>query len=225
MENRYTYKQRKRLELYFRCLSASCLHGTLQNYYVTYEFGLTERLVRKSVIRDALKRWSITDADSLRIKIRWLIEDGGRSEYKSKHMRLLTLSETARQRYLEGLKEEHDEKSYAQWDVVAKCLYQLPSGDIRAYGLAWAIMLSRIGLVKRYLSKEEAWNIKLETAAILQQTYKGWEDFYLAYLCGNYFYADKPGIKQYVHVSGMYALWANSTLLHRKIHWDQPLQP
>ncbi|MUG44299.1 DUF1266 domain-containing protein [Paenibacillus woosongensis] len=225
MENRYTYKQRKRLELYFRCLSGSCIFGTLQNYYVTYEFGLVERLVRKSVLRGSLKHCDITNAEDLKRKISWLMADGSYSEYKSKHMRLQALSKTARQRYLEVLKEENNEENYAQWDVVAKCLYQIPSGDVRAYGLAWAIMLTRIGLVKRYLSKEEAWSIKLETAAILQKTYKSWEDFYLAYLCGYYFYANKPGIKQYVDVSGLYTLWANGTLLHRKIHWNQPLQP
>lgn len=81
MSHQYSLRQRKRLELYFRCLTASCLKGTLQNYYVAYEFGLMERLVRKSVIRDVLKTWSIQDAKSLKRKIRWLLDDGGREEY------------------------------------------------------------------------------------------------------------------------------------------------
>lgn len=225
MARRYAFGKRRKIEQYFRCLTASCLQDMLQNYYVVYEFGLAERLVRKSVIRSSLQRWSITDAESLKDKIHWLIEDGGRKEYRSRHMHLLALNETARQHYLEALKEENSEKSYAQWDVVAKCLYQIPSGDVSAYGLAWAIMLSRMGVVKGFLSKEEAWSIKMEAAAMLQQTYKSWEEFYLAYLCGSHFYADKPGIYTYIRISGMYDLLSYSTLLHRKVNWHQPLQP
>lgn len=225
MTNPYTFSQRKRLERYFRCLTASCLQGTLKNYYVAYEFGLVERLVRKSLIREVFKHWSITDAESLKRQIRWLMEDGGRGEYKSRHMHLLALTETARHRYIEAIKEENDEKNNGKWDVVAKCLHQLPSGDIRAYGLAWAILLSRIGKVKRFLTKEEAWNIQLEAAGMLQQTYNSWEDFYLAYLCGSHYFADKPGIHPYVMVSGMHDLLSESTLLYRKIKWEQPLQP
>ncbi|MCA1292865.1 DUF1266 domain-containing protein [Paenibacillus sp. alder61] len=225
MSHQYSKRQRKRLELYFRCLTASCLKGTLQNYYVAYEFGLMERLVRKSVIRDVLKTWSIQDAESLKRKIRWLLDDGDREEYLVRHRYLTALTGDARSRYLETIQREQGEKEYAKWDVVNKCLHQLPSGDVSAYGGAWAVMLSRVGVSKGFLSKEEAWEIKLEAATLLQNKYNSWKEFYCAYLCGSHYFDDKPGITKYLKISAMYDLLAEGTLLYRKLDWKEKLLP
>ncbi|MNH98974.1 hypothetical protein D3C73_517260 [compost metagenome] len=222
MLSQYTSKQRKQLGLYFRCLSAHCLTGMLKNYYVAFDFDLGERLFRKSYIVYVLKIWNIKDAEDLKKVIAWLMEDGFRYEYKRMHSQLFALNEASRLKYLEESREEQD---YTKLDVVHKCLNQLPSGDISAYGGSWVILLCRIGILQQYLSEEEAWEYQLKAATMLQQNYSSWDDYFVAYSCGSHFSAIKPGIHNYYYVTGMLDLMTNGTLLNKKLAWDQQLLP
>ncbi|UHA75066.1 DUF1266 domain-containing protein [Paenibacillus sp. 481] len=222
MLSQYSKKQKKSLELYFRCLTSGCIHGWMRNYYVAYEFKLINKLWWKWPFLDAFKLWELKDDDDLKKQIAWLLDDGCREEYRSLHAHLFALSEQARNKYVEVGDEKSD---HAKLDVVHKCLYQLPSGNITAFGCAWAIYLSRIGVAKKYITEEEAWENKIRAARLIQQSYSSWDDFYIAFLVGNQYFSAHEGIKNYVRITAMFDLMSGSSLLFNKVKWEQPLLP
>lgn len=223
MLNPYSRKQRKQLDLYFRCLSSVCIDSLLGYYYMIHEFHAGERWLRKRVMKKALKFWGITDAVSLKQKIRWLLDDGYRMDYKEMHNRLVVLTEASRKRYIEASTEHPD---YAKMSVVHKCLPQLPSGEIAAYGGGWAIFLSRIGLAYRYLSKEEAWEIKVEAARYLQNHYSSWADYLTGFAAGSHFSSSDHEMKHHSHIYRLtVSLLGSSSLACKKAVWEQHLLP
>ena len=194
MQNQYSRKQRKQLELYFRCLSSVCTEGLLNYYYLVYEFHKGERIFRKHAIKSALKQWSITDSTSLKEKIEWLLEDGYCEEYRMIHTRLAPLTRDVRSRYVAS---SIDEANYAKLAVVNRLITQLPSGNISGFGGGWAIYLCRIGRAYGYLTKEEAWALKIKAAEHLHQAYDNWADYLNAFAAGSHYVAEDHEFKKF----------------------------
>ncbi|GAE06675.1 DUF1266 domain-containing protein [Paenibacillus sp. JCM 10914] len=196
----YTRKETKQLELYFRCLSGVCLRSMLAHYYIPYEFHTSERWLRNHAMKQALQFWSISGDASLREKIEFLLEDGYRQSYRDLHARLAPLSFAARERYVKGAEDDPD---YNKLVIIQRHMTLLPSADITAIGGGWAIMLSRLGRVYRTLSKEEAWNINLRAARLLQQHYSSWEAYFSAFAIGMYYITDDVKMRMPVKYSVM----------------------
>lgn len=222
MLKEYTAKQRRHLEMYFRCLSSTCIRGLLGNYYVAYEFEFSNLYLRRGLIKHARQLWDIEDVSSFQSRIHWLLEDSNRVEYRSMHARLSALSESGRSKYLEAHKEHED---FGKLKVVAQGQHQMPSGDISAYGLAWVIYLSRIGYIEDYLTKAEAWEYKIEAARQLQERYSSWADYYIAYSLGDSFSSMRPHGANHLFDAGLNKLMKKSTILYRQAAWAQNLLP
>lgn len=223
MRKHYSRKKQKQLELYFRCLSSLCIDSILASYYLLYEFHPIERWLRNHLLKQALGLWEIKDAQSLKERIRWLLDDGERMAYKEIHDQLLALTEAARRKYMET---SQDDLEHSKRKVVHAFLPQLPSGEIAGFGCGWAIYLSRVGLAYGYLTKEEAWSYKLEAARTLQQHYNSWGEHITGFAAGNIFksYDRKMTLNRAV-VNMTSTLLGRSTLAWKKAAWEQDLQP
>lgn len=223
MRNDYSRKRQKQLAQYFRCLSSVCTDSLLGYYYIPYEFHFTERWFRNHMMKQVLGLWNITDAASLKRKIRWLLDDGYRAEYREVHAKLAALTEVSRRNYIDASREESD---FASLVVVHQHLPQLPSGEIAAFGCGWAIFLSRIGLVYRYLTEDEAWELKLEAARLVQRHYRSWAEFFIAFSTGSQYFKLFMDMKRYPDaINRSNSLLGGSTLIWKKALWDQDLRP
>ncbi|MEK6994046.1 DUF1266 domain-containing protein [Paenibacillus sp. FSL K6-1566] len=219
----FSRKHKKRIELYLRCLSSVCIDSMLGYYYIPYEFHSSERWLRKGVMKKALADWKITDAASLKERIDFLLNDGHCQEYLDIHNRLSALTLKARERYLEDAKDDPD---YKKMIVVGKWMGMLPSADIAALGGGWAILLSRIGRIYRFLSEEEAWEIKQKAAALLQQHYRSWDEYLTAFAAGTHFIKEDIAMKYSHHViSRASNILGGSKLAYNKVPWDLSLLP
>jgi hypothetical protein len=219
----YSRKHKKRLELYFRCLSSVCIDSMLGYYYIPYEFHMGERWIRNRVLKKTLAYWRVKDKTSLEEQIHFLLQDGHCQEYKDIHAKLQALTFAVRERYVENSKED------AQYDkllVVHKYMSLLPSADIAALGGGWAIMLARIGRVYGLLSKREAWEIDLQAARYLQQHYSSWEEYLTAFAVGTHFITNSTEVKHVRHILNMAStIVGGSSLALEKARWNQNLLP
>ncbi|EST56602.1 protein chain release factor A [Brevibacillus panacihumi W25] len=222
MRKHYSRKKQRHLEMYFRCLSSFCNDSLLTNYYLLYEFHPIERWLRNHLLKQALVLWDIKDAASLKERIRWLLDDGGRMEYKELHHQLLALTEAARRRYIETAE---DDLKHAKRKVVHTFLPQLPSGEIAAFGGGWAIYLSRVGLAYGYLTKEEAWIYKIEAARYIQQHYSSWGEYITAIAAGNIFKSSDKQMTRNRPIINMASSFLGRSTLVKKVVWEQDLQP
>jgi len=223
MRKHYSRKKQKQLELYFRCLSGLCIDSILASYYLLYEFHPIERWLRNHLLKQALGLWEIKDAQSLKERIRLLLDDGERMEYKEIHYQLLALTEAARRKYVET---SQDDPENGKRNVVHAFFPQLPSGEIAGFGCGWAIYLSRVGLAYGYLTKDEAWSYKLEAARTLQQHYSSWSEYITGFAAGNIYHStDHKMTRNRVVVNMASTLLGRSTLAWKKVVWEQDLQP
>ncbi|EPY09079.1 hypothetical protein PAALTS15_01597 [Paenibacillus alvei TS-15] len=217
MPSEYNKQQRKQLELYFRCLSSVCTDSVMGYHYIPFGFPFTDRFLRRSSMKKAFSAWSVTNKESLLSRIHWLLEDGLREEYKKLHMSLAARNEVSRKRYVESSVDHPD---HAKVVIVNAFLNQFPSGEIAAFGGAWAIYMCNMGIAYGYLTKEEAWGMKLKAAHHLQNCYKSWEDYLAAFAAGNSYFASDSEMKMQAHITSRAStLLGSSTLAMDKAKW------
>lgn len=224
MLKEYSSSRQKSLKRYFRCLSSCCFDGIMGEYFTVFEFNPINRVFRKGQAKMALKKWNIKNADEMKSIINGLLDttSGLSSEYRKLHETLFALPESSREKYLESRKD-HDE--YGKLTIVNVSLHQMPSGDIFGYEAAWAVALSRIGEFKGWMTAEEAWQLKLHAARMLQSRYDSWSDYFVAYCIGTHFDEEKPEIKHYMRSSAMFTLLEMSSLPYKKAAWNTNLEP
>ncbi len=222
MYNQYSRKRRKQLEHYFRALSSLGISGLLSNHYMRYEFQKYERFTRNFLMRSTLKSMNITGRDSLKEKIRWLLEDGLREEYKAFYNRLFFLSDEAKRQTVEAAKDDPD---YGRLAVVYKTMRELPSAEIGAMGGGQAILLCRIGQAYGYLTKEEAWSLKIEAAAYLQSLYDNWSDYFVGFAVGSHFSISDHEYKRFADVRNQARSLLVSGTTAERLVWHQDLNP
>lgn len=224
MLSKYSFFRRRRLNQYFRCLSANCFDGIMADYFNFYEFTWLNRWLRKGEITLSLKKNEVANAEQLKDRIRTLLDADADlyREYRRIHRILFVLPEAARSKYIEARQGGGD---HAKLVLVNHCLHQLPSGNISGYGAAWAVALSRIGRAKGWLTAEEAWQYKLAAARFAQSCYDSWGEFFIAHSIGALFSQPNPKLKETLLVTGMVSLMEGSSLLYRKAKWDMNLEP
>ena len=220
--NRYSRKQRKQLEKYFRFLSAVCVAGTLGSYYMFYDFHKGERFWRNNHMKQVFAYWEITGADSLKQTIEWLLEDGHREDYMEIHERLFALPRASRNAYVETAADDPD---YINLAVVRNMMDQLPSGNITGFSGGWVIHLSRIGQAYGYLTREEAWGLKIKAAELLHQAYDGWDEYLIGFAAGSHFRDGDHEIKELQYVRNQAMSLAGTRHIFRSARWRQPLYP
>ncbi|MFP4978924.1 DUF1266 domain-containing protein [Paenibacillus sp. CN-4] len=218
----YKIRQRKQLEPYFRCLSSSCFFGGTGNYYVTYEVKSDDLLLRRRQHHQILKKWELKKAEDAVSSIQTLLNPDTYLPYRILHARLFALSEEARARYMESKRENDPE--FKKLEVVNTCLYQLPSGNVSGYGAAWAIALSRVAFTEKWIGAQELWDYRLAAARMAQQSYGSWEEFFVGYSAGLYYFESKS-IQKYMFHNAMFSLMSGSSFLYKKIKWDMNLDP
>lgn len=218
----YKMRQRNRLDSYFRCLSSSCFYGGIGNFYVIYEVKPGGLILRRRQHNQILKNWKLKKAEDAISSIQTLLNPDTYLPYQKEHARLLALSEEARGRYLESQRENDPE--FIKLEVVNTCLYQLPSGNVSGYGAAWAIALSRVAFTENWIGARELWDYRLAAARMAQQSYSSWEEFFVGYSAGLYYFESKP-IQKYMFHNAMFSLMSGSSFLYKKIKWDMNLDP
>ncbi|EPY14468.1 MULTISPECIES: DUF1266 domain-containing protein [Paenibacillus] len=217
MPSEYNNQQRKQLELYFRCLSSVCTDSLIVYHYIPFGFPFTDRILRRGSMKKAFAAWGVIDKESLLSRVQWLLEDGLREEYKKLHTSLASRNEVSRKRYVESSVDHPD---HAKVVIVNAFLHQLPSGEIAAFGGAWAIFMCNMGLTYGYLTKDEAWGLKLKAARHLQQCYNSWEDYLTAFVAGNSYSDSDSEMKMQAHITSIASmLLGSSTLAMDKAQW------
>ncbi|WP_044641203.1 DUF1266 domain-containing protein [Risungbinella massiliensis] len=225
MTKRYSRKQRKTLESYFRCLSAACIESnTLPYYFTNHEFSLIrDRWIGKRLFSLALSKWGISNGPELKQQIDWFLHQGVRQEFKEYRNQMTALTETARTQYIESSKEE---AHYGKLYQVNSGIQSLPPAGIFAFDLAWVIHLCRIGRSLRYLSKGEAWDRMIQASQLAQQSYSTWSEYLNAFLVGRLFHESEvnfnsSGGKNVASYISILLYSPKSPLL--KLEWNHPL--
>lgn len=224
MYNQYSRKRRKQLERYFRALSSIGIRGLLGNHYMIYEFQRYERVIRNSVMKSTLRSMNITDSESLKAKIRWLLEDGQREAYKTLFNQLLFLSDEAKRKAVEAAKAKED-PDYGKLAVVHQTMRELPSAEIGGMGGGQALLLCRIGQAYGYLTKEEAWSLKIEAAAYLQSLYDNWSDYFVGFAVGCHFAISDHEFNRYADVRNQARVLLINGSTVNTVVWQQDLRP
>ncbi|MDK8180501.1 DUF1266 domain-containing protein [Paenibacillus sp. UMB4589-SE434] len=221
MFQNYQSIKKYKLDLYFRCLSANCFNGAIGNYFVIHEFSSNFFASSKGQISKVLRHWNISNADELKSQINVLLGNNFCLEYQLLHAQLNGLSEKARIKYLESYRSHED---YAKLVLVHTCLHQLSSGNIVGYGASWVIALCRVGQAAGMLTEEESWAYRVQAARLIQAAYDNWGDFFIAFSIGSYFNQAKPELQKYMSPTSMFTLINNSSLLYKRVAWNQNLE-
>lgn len=132
-----------------------------------------------------LNQWGIDDSLTFNRKLKWLLYEGYRVEFRKLEDRLSVMSATARSQYPRSLPDQDPLK--VKLACVNHFMNILPPTGIAAFDYALFIMMYRVGSRFRYVSFEETETFCLEAAKIVQSKYNSWHDYWNACLAGAYF--------------------------------------
>ncbi|UKS26652.1 DUF1266 domain-containing protein [Paenibacillus sp. HWE-109] len=180
-------RKAKDRQLYMRALTAVCLKGRLAYYFTMYKYGfLRDSILAKKRLTNRLsEEWQIHNAQGLKSKLGWLLQEGNRQSYLDIRHRLSALSETDRMDYVQSLPKK--QKETIRISIVNYYCRKLPEDGIAAYDYAQYLYLCRVGITLRYLTKQEGLNRMQHVAQLIQQSYSGWEEYVAAYVAGSQF--------------------------------------
>lgn len=132
-----------------------------------------------------LNQWGVDDSLTFNRKLKYLLYEGYRVEFRKLEDQLSVMSAAVRSQYTQGLPDQDPLK--AKLACVNHFMNILPSAGIAAFDYALFIIMYRVGSRFRYVSLEEAENFCLEAAKIVQSKYNSWHDYWNACLAGAYF--------------------------------------
>ena len=214
-------KESRTLKFYMRALAAVCLKGNLAYYYTLYaQGGVREGFLGRRMTANRLKeKWGITNAQTLKHNLGWLLEGGSRQEFNEICYLLSALSESDRVAYIDSFPKEHDQ--HAKLFIANYYMRRLPVDGIAAFDYAWYIYLCQVGRTLRYLSEKEARQRMIQVAQRIQQSYSGWNEYIAAYVAGSQFIAKDTSFS-FVKMNHSYItkLFTAENSPFRKVDWD-----
>lgn len=175
----------RKVKFYLQALSSPCMDDQLAYYYTLYDFGKIKRGFQKKSILKKMLEINVYDDHTLKYKLAWLMNEGHRTEFKKMHSYLSTLSEPNRKSFLQSLSKENGDHS--KWNIVNYYLKKLPADGIGAFDYAWYIYLCRAGVAVGFIDNLEAGRYMAKAAKLAQQSYSGWESYFIAYVGGSQF--------------------------------------
>jgi hypothetical protein len=221
MHNAYTFRERKTLELTFRCLSSICIaHTTYSVYFTHHEFTFfRDRLLGRRLFSKVLQRWNIQNSQELKQQIHWFINKGVREEFNQYLHQMSALSASGRKHYMETLTKSHPD--YAKLLITYKNIHTLPPAGIIAFDLAWAIYLCRVGRTLHYLTKQEAWEWMFRAAQIAQKSYSSWEEYFSSFFTGSQFHPSTSNLDNIATYTAALCYYPRSPIM--KLEWNSKL--
>ncbi len=129
--------------------------------------------------------WGIKCREDLLFVLEWTEQVGHRKRFDQMGQYMRTVSEEQLQAMLKQLPDE-DKSS---WDAVRRYWATLGKKSLLGWDFCRYIHLCRKGYLLGYLNENEAWNLIMPKARILQQTFDSWRDLGENYLIGREFWS------------------------------------
>lgn len=177
------------LDRYFHALSSVCLNQRLAYYMAVHDYKRLRDTLMQSRIHD---RWDTDDKTKMEERLNWFLTQGRRADFDRDRYHLATLGSTNRTKYMESLKRG-ELRTTRLW-IVNTYANRLPAAGIAAFDYAWYLIICRAAMGDSQSSNAVALERMLLIAQRIQQSYSSWEEYFLAYACGNQY--DEIGSKK-----------------------------
>ena len=177
-----------------------------------------EGIVREKQI--LIDWWGVDSREDLLFVLDWLEQVGHRKRFDEMGQYLKTLQEEEFRSMLGELTEEDS----SSWETVLRCWFWLGKKSLLGWDFCRYIHLCRKGHYLGYLSENEAWDLIMPKAKLLQETFDSWKDLGENYLIGREFWS-----LERTRASGWYFQQAFKKLLEdpqspwNTIPWDLDL--
>ena len=190
-----------------------CLHSTL-----TFN-----ALYKKKTAAALLRQWEINDTDSIYRKLKWLLEEGYRSEFEHARRYLSTFSESERRSLAPTLTE--GDMRLRKLSIAERYGRQLPSDGIAAFDYAWCILLTSVASDFKWIDPELGLSYAIQAASGAQSAYSSWEEYVLGYSVGaefsGRFQEADFGSKNEAFLMDLLQTWQSPG---NRLDWNTPLR-
>lgn len=147
----------------------------------------TERNIKKMKKFLVTSGWDIKNRADLFENLQWIKRGGHRRKFEGWGTYLKTLNP---QQYEQALKASENNPNELQKIKITKEYYQkLGPKSLSGWDYSRYICLCRWGYMADYLSEEEAWELIMPVAEMLQKTFDSWEDLGQNYIIGRQFWS------------------------------------
>lgn len=169
------------LKYYMRCLAAFCDNRFVGYYYKMFEYGSV--FTNTSELGKRAKTMGMGDTNvELLDNARWLMEEGHRSVYERIRAELSPLPPRNRPVFIKNSRVNDLER--AQMTYVEQRMDILPQAGIAAYDWGCAIFSCLVEMKINSGHEQACWEIMLECAQSLQNSYSDWLEYAHAFLYG-----------------------------------------
>ena len=129
--------------------------------------------------------WGIKNKEDLMRTVTWLKEGGHRKLFDIDRKRLANATS---EQLLEMIKAEPEEEAYKTL-VIARYSYEVGERGIPAWDYLRIIHVAGWSYLVGYISEDEAWEIIMPAAKVIQSRYKSWDDLMRNYLIGREYWS------------------------------------
>lgn len=138
-------------------------------------------------LKDVLLRewWSIVDEESAYSTLNWLTEEGHRIDFNQLRGILRVMTTKQQDLYIASLQDEYKAINAR---IVQRYDKLLPESGILAWDLGRAATICYFCAEVGYIPREYAWSYLLNNANQIQQSYRSWTEYGLAYIIGRQFW-------------------------------------
>lgn len=168
-------------QLWILSLGAVLAEQNNSRHDILYGYGRTKEAMDS--MRHVLKRdWGIASKSKLLSTLNWLLTDGHGVDFLKERYYISTLSEEAKNAYIESLNKGSSE--YVQSQLVKVYDKSLPQAGVSAWDYGRYVFLCRCAAATDLISEKEAWELMLKAAKLAQKAYSSWREYALAYIAG-----------------------------------------
>lgn len=185
MINKYNPDNLSMAQLCILCMSSVQYEQNEQRHDMLYGGEPTESF-RKEMKRCLERYWSISSRKDLFKELDELKRGGMRADFDKKRNYLSALSEDGQEEVLRRI-DPLGTKSL-EFKVIMTYDSILSHAGIAAWDYGRYIFLCRNGALLKYITDDEAWNLMLETAKVVQRRFTGWYEYGLSYEVGKHFW-------------------------------------
>lgn len=152
-----------------------------------HEYAPDEESCSFDVLKNVLLRegWSIVDEESAYRILNWLAEEGHRTDFNQLRGILRVMTTKQQDLYIASLQDEYKEINTR---IVQRYDKLLPESGILAWDLGRAATICHFCAEVGYIPREYAWSYLLNNANQVQQSYRSWTEYGLAYIIGRQFW-------------------------------------
>jgi len=138
-------------------------------------------------LKDVLLRewWSIVDEESAYSTLNWLTEEGHRIDFNQLRGILRVMTTKQQDLYIASLQDEYKAINAR---IVKRYDKLLPESGILAWDLGRAATICYFCAEVGYIPREYAWSYLLNNANQIQQSYRSWTEYGLAYIIGRQYW-------------------------------------